>query len=212
MANGLSQAMINAAIAANRTPDEFKVPAKMYFHAHNGARFHIQYTDNHGNPVPGNVKTLTFGNSRYMTDDAREQKQLDMVADVPGTFIYTLPDNEAAKILEDEIAMETRKQIEAAARAASAMAGRQYNPNDPIVPVSLEPGHAPAGLQVRPIAPAHTGMQNSFSGTAATEQPQQAVATQAADQVQIPGGGVTAANAAMLAKINELSSKPAATA
>lgn len=150
-----------------RTPENFKVEPKVYFHRHNYAKFHFDLG------IPGSTKTVAFANYRYITDDKREQDQLDIVADVPGTMIYTLAQSDVNAALEQELAQEQRKDVMAAAQASAAAHGQSFDPNTPIVPVKVQHVGQSQGVSVSPVqAPqgvAVTGMQNTFSGTQATE-------------------------------------------
>lgn len=153
----------------SRTPEQFKVGPKVYFHRHNYAKFHFDLGQQ------GAVKTVAFANYRYITDDKREQDQLDMVADAPGTMIYTISDSEVNAALEQELAQELHKDVMRAAQAQAAAHGQAFDPNQPIIPVN-------GGVQARPVVStpvvakplgaqgtAVVGMQNSLSGTQATE-------------------------------------------
>lgn len=156
----------------SRTPKEHRVDAKVYFHRHNYAKFHFDLG------VSGSTKTIAFANYRYITDDKREQDQLDIVADAPGTMIYTMADSDVNAALEQELRGELQKDVIRTAQAQAASHGQQFDPNQPIVPVHSQP-LTPTTVQVRPVTPgaqqapqgvAVTGMQNTFSGTQATEQ------------------------------------------
>jgi len=139
-------------LASNNTPEEFKREPRSYYHTHNYAKFHFDLGGSR-------VKTISFANYRYVTDDKREQDQLDLVADQPGTFIYTVPENDVARQLQMELAAEQRRDVMKAAQAASAVSGQAFDPNTPVVTVA---GNQPAGLAV-------VGMQNSLSGSQAVE-------------------------------------------
>ncbi len=150
-----------------RTPENFKVEPRVYFHRHNYAKFHFDLG------IPGATKTVAFANYRYITDDKREQDQLDMVADVPGTMVYTLKDSEVNAALEQELKQEQRNSVVAAAQAQAAAHGQNFDPNVPIVPVNVQHIGQSPGIMVNPMqqAPqgvAVVGMQNSLSGTQAT--------------------------------------------
>lgn len=136
-----------------KTPDEFKVPAKTYFHQHNYAKFHFNLG------VPGSCKTVEFANYKYITDDRREQEQLFFVADVPGTMIYTIKDSEIAHAIAHEQQQEAHGQIQKAAQAQAAVSGQHFDPSAPITPINNQ-------------ASAIVGMQNSFSSAQATTQVQ----------------------------------------
>lgn len=136
----------------SKTPDEFLVEPKIYFHHHNFARFHVDLGDSR-------VKTIAFANHRYITDDKREQDQIDMVADVPGTFIYTLPDNEAKHAIEEELQRELTKSVMQTAEARTLTNKQVFDPNVPVVPVQVQQVH-PTPMQVMP---ANTGMQNTMN-------------------------------------------------
>ncbi len=149
----------------SRTPKQHQVPAKVYFHRHNYAKFHFDMG------TPGNTKSAAFANYRYITDDKREQDQLDLVADAPGTMIYTMADSDVNAALEIELQQEMAKSVKTAAQAHAAVHGQQFDPNAPIVPMRSEPIQ-PTAVRVTPVAPqghAVKGMQNSLSGTQATE-------------------------------------------
>lgn len=162
-----------AALAAQaRTPVDQIVDAKMYFHQHNYAKFHFDLGGSR-------VKTIQFANYRYITDDKREQDQLDLVADCPGTFIYTIPGSDVAAAMVQELAAEANKSIMQTAQAASAVNNQVFDPNAPIIPVNVQTVTQTPGLTVG-IAPnigknaqgqgvAVTGLQNSLSGTQPTD-------------------------------------------
>jgi hypothetical protein len=158
--------------AQSRTPKEHLVDNKVYYHHHNYAKFHLDFGGS-------NVKTISFANHRYITDDKREQDQLDLVADYPGTFIYTIPDNEIARAEQLEIARQTQEGVLKAAAAQSADRGQNFDPNVPIIPIVTNVQQNP-GMHITPVpvqqgqpqapqAVAVVGMQNSLSGTQATE-------------------------------------------
>jgi hypothetical protein len=134
---------------ASRTPDEFKVAEKTYYHQNNYARFHFSLG-------ASSVKSVEFANHRYITDDKREQSQLDAVADNPGTFIYTRTDSPAAQRMANELATEKQKALQATAAARAADSGVQNDPNAPIVAAVI-------GGTASMLNP-----QNTFSGTTAT--------------------------------------------
>lgn len=162
--------------AQARTPDAFKAPPKVYFHHHNYAKFHFDLGGSH-------VKTVAFANHRYITDDRREQDQLDMVADTPGTFIYTLPDSEVARAMAQELAQESAKSIMQTAAASAAVNNQVFDPNAPIVPVTVTHVQQSPGMHVQhvPQGGAVVGLANSLSGTQATEP---LTATQMTDKSQ----------------------------
>lgn len=157
----------------SRTPSQYKVEPKIYFHRHNYAKFHFDLGQQ------GSVKTVAFANYRYITDDKREQDQLDMVADAPGTMIYTISDSEVNAAFEQELQQELGKDVLRAAQARAAVHGQAFDPNAPIVPVNgdLQVRHQqPTQVTVKPVVPnlgnqgqAVVGMQNSMSGTQAVE-------------------------------------------
>lgn len=136
----------------SRTPEQYRVPARTYYHQHNYAKFHFDLG------VAGSCKTVEFANYRYITDDKREQDQLQFVADIPGTFIYTLPDNEIATQMERERQQEFNRAVHQTAAAAAADSNRQFDPNAPIVPVNSATPH---GMAV-------VGVQHSLSGSVAS--------------------------------------------
>lgn len=152
-----------------RTPPEFQVEPRVYYHHHNYAKFHFDMGGS-------SVKSVSFANHRYVTDDKREQDQLDLVADLSGSYIYTIPDSDVARELQLEQARLTQEGVLQAAQAQAADRGQSFDPNVPIVPiVSNVPQSA---LQMTPVpqqaptpqgAVAVVGMANSLSGTAATE-------------------------------------------
>lgn len=158
--------------AQSRTRPENKVEPKVYFHRHNYAKFHFDFG------TAGSAKTVAFANYRYITDDKREQDQLDFVADLPGTMIYTMADSEVNAALEQELKQELAKSVAQTAQAQAASHGQQFDPNQPIVPVHSQAPQQ-TSVQVRPVTPgaqqapqgvAVVGMANTFSGTQATEQ------------------------------------------
>ncbi|TXH43989.1 MAG: hypothetical protein E6Q97_33340 [Desulfurellales bacterium] len=187
--NAYAAAIIARALEAARTPDEFKVAPKVFYHTHNGAKFHIDLG-------PGRVKTIAFINHKYVTDDKREIDQLELVADTPGTFIYTLPDSDAAKIMQEELAKEARTDIMKTAQAQAAVHGQQFDPNTPVVPVATH-ASVTVPLAAAPYVPPNTGMQNSFSGTVpgAPELP----LTKPEDQTAPPASAALAALAKLTA-------------
>lgn len=171
-----------ARLAANsRTPESQKVAAKMYFHQFNYAKFHFDLGGS-------NCKSVQFANYRYITDDKREQDQLDLVADAPGTYIYTIPDSDVAHALAQEANQESARSIMQAAAAAAAVNGHMFDPNVPIIPVNVQPVHQTPNMQVA-IVPQQlqttVGIQHSLSGTAGIE-PVGANPTSAASQTRAP--------------------------
>jgi hypothetical protein len=135
---------------ASRTPAEFQAPVKTYYHQNNYARFHFTL----GGSA---IKSIEFANHRYITDDKREQAQLDAVADLPGTFIYTRTDSPVAARIAAELNQEKQRALQATAEARAQDLGVKNDPNAPIVPATVS-GANPNGLNA----------QNSFSGTTAT--------------------------------------------
>lgn len=161
--NEYAARQLAAAAARLLTPKEFVVEPRAYFHQHNGAKFHVDLGKS-------NVMTIMFANYRVVTDDKRVQEQLDLVADQPGTFIYTMPQNEAARIIEHELQIEKQKQVMQTAAAQAGVHNQQFDPNTPIVPVITQAQQMPMTMQQMPSYSAPgTGMQNSFSGTQATD-------------------------------------------
>lgn len=148
--------------AQARTPEQFKVESRIYFHHHNYAKFHFDLGGS-------NVKTVPFANHRYITDDKREQDQLDLVADVPGTFIYTLADSDVARAMAQELQKEQVGDVLRTAAASAAVHNQQFDPNAPIVPVNVQ--HVqPTGMTVAAVSQqAIVGLQNSMSGTSAVD-------------------------------------------
>lgn len=171
----------------SRTPPEFKVETKIYFHHHNYAKFHVDLGGSR-------VKTIAFANHRYITDDKREQDQLDLVADNPGTFIYTMSENDVSRMMAQEAAALNFAQIMGTAAAAAAVNQQPFDPNVPIVPVNVNPVQ-PTMMTVAPVVPQNmqgavagvgtVGLANSFSGTQATEA-LNATMTQPAEQTVAP--------------------------
>jgi hypothetical protein len=165
--------------AQSRTPEQFKVEPKIYFHHHNYAKFHFD--------LNGGVKSVSFANYRYITDDKREQDQLDLVADAPGTFVYTLPGSDSARAIQQELAQEAQKDVLRAAAAHAASHNQMFDPNAPIVPVTVQhvtqtPGMTVAGVHT---SNAVVGLANSLSGTQATD-PVGAQPTQPSQQSKAP--------------------------
>lgn len=186
-----------AAAARMLTPKEFVAPPKVYFCQHNGAKFHVDLGKS-------NVMTLQFTNYKLVTDDIRAQEQLDLIADNPGTFIYTIPHNEAAQIIEREAQEELAKAVLSTAAARVGDAGQQFDPNVPIVPVQTQVQQMP--VVMHSFRAAGTGMQSSIDPSQATE----AITghqTTAADQTKPP---VDAASSA-LAALNAMVPSPAVT-
>lgn len=164
-----------------KTPEEFRVEAKFYYHQHNHAMFHFDLGGS-------KVKSVAFVNNLYITDDKREQDQLDAIADVPGSFIYTSPNNQQEQEFRTWIEQYRNDAVVAAAQARSAVAGQQFDPRVPIVPVLTDgqvqnqqqrfapPPLTPVNIRQAPPPvpaqenrqPAIVGTQNTFSGTTAT--------------------------------------------
>lgn len=189
---------------ASRTPADHQVPTKAYYHHHNYAKFHFDLGGSR-------VKTVAFAQHCYITDDKREQDQLDLVADYPGTFIYTVKDGEVAAAMQQERMVEAAKTILATAAANASVHNQMFDPNTPIVPVRVQDNQQTPGLQVTPVprqqSPAHVqgqgvavvGLGNSFSGTQAVD-PVSAEFTSASNQVRAPNAAdVASANIAALA-------------
>lgn len=161
-------------IEASRTPSEFLVAAKVYFHHFNYAKFHIDLGGSR-------VKSVSFANKRYITDDKREQDQLDLIADIPGTFIYTLPDSEIDAAIREELRRELVKDVMQTAVATAAVQNQQFDPNAPIIPVNVQPvastnvsvQQVPQTVQqtqqIPQAPPGVVGLANSFSGTQAND-------------------------------------------
>lgn len=191
----LNQAAIDHALAASRTPEKYRVPVKVYFHNHNGAMFHFYWLLEDGKTP--HTKSVMFVNYKYVTDDSREQEQLDAIADRPGTFVYTMRNSEVEQHMAQERALQQAEQIQGAARSAVETTGRQFDPSVPVVPVSMAPGHAPQGMAV-------VGMQNSMSGTAGVT-PLAVQPTTPQQQTMPPQP--TAANAEALARIAAMAEK-----
>lgn len=183
---------------SSRTPAEFKVDAKVYFHHHNYAKFHFDLGGSR-------VKSAAFANYRYITDDKREQDQLDLVADVPGSFIYTVPDSDVAALMQAEQAQELKNTLLQTAVAVAQTNNQQFDPNAQTVPVQVQNVTA-TPLQAMPVhQPAGTGLQHTMSGTQAID-PIAARLTQAADQTKPPMSAAEAAAArlaAMTAQVNQ---------
>lgn len=150
--------------AQSRTPEQYKVDAKIYFHHHNYAKFHFDMGGS-------NVKTVAFANHRYITDDKREQDQLNLVADVPGTFIYTIPDSDVRYAAMKEMTQESAQMVMKAAQARVESSNQPFDGRVPIVPINVQQvQHTPVQVQPLTQGQAVVGLQHSFSGTAATEE------------------------------------------
>lgn len=183
---------------AARTPKEFQVPPKMYFHHHNYAKFHVDLGGSR-------VKSIAFANYRYLTDDKREQDQLDLVADVPGSFVYTMADSDVDAIIRQELSSELRQDILRTAVAQAADRNQQFDPNAPIIPVQVQ-ALQQTPMQITPVANpgqpqnagAVVGLQNSGSNSQAVEQ-LTGRPTTAAEQTKAP----SAADAAV-AQLNAM--------
>lgn len=195
--------------AQSRTPENQKVDAKIYYHHHNYAKFHFDLG-------ASNVKTVAFANYMYITDDKREQDQLDLVADAPGTFIYTLKDSDVAAAMMQERAQEAARAVLQTAVASAAAHNQQFDPNAPIIPITTPTVTVmpvqPAAVQVQqvPQGVAVVGVQNSFSGTQATEAVNAQLTT--AKSQTAPPTAADAAVAQLEALTANLTKKPAATA
>jgi hypothetical protein len=147
--------------AQARTPEQYKVEPRMYFHQFNYAKFHVDLGGSH-------VKSIQFANYRYITDDKREQDQLELVADVPGTFIYTVADSDVAAAMKQELQQENVRSIMQAAAASAAANHLPFDPSAPIIPVNVQ--HVTATqVSVAPVSGGFVGVQNSLSGTVPTE-------------------------------------------
>jgi hypothetical protein len=176
----------------------------MYFHHHNYAKFHVDLGGSR-------VKSVSFANYRYITDDKREQDQLDLVADIPGSFIYTMANSDVDAMLRQELQQIGQQGVMQTAQAASAAAGQQFDPNTPIVPVMVQHVQAtqmhtqPVGQRVAPAPSggAVVGLQTTFSGSQATDGLSAAVATTEANQTRPPSAADAAAArlAAMTAEV-----------
>ena len=68
--NTYAQYLAELARKQNTTPEEFRAPARVYWHRHNYAKFHFDLA-----PWKLGVKSIAFANFRYITDDKREQDQ-----------------------------------------------------------------------------------------------------------------------------------------
>lgn len=182
--------------ALSRTPEQYRVDPKVYYHHHNYARFHFDLGGS-------NVKSVSFANQVYVTDDKREQDQLDLVADAPGSFIYTQRGSAAEQELLAFLSQESATAIMRTAQAQAAVSNQQFDPNTPILPVQINPVSATPHLHLTPVVQpqvpqqggtAVVGMQNSLSGTAAVETPTQPASP-------------TPAAAAAIARLNELANQ-----
>jgi hypothetical protein len=174
--------------AQSRTPEQYKAPVRVYFHHHNYAKFHFDLGGS-------NVKTVAFANYRYITDDKREQDQLDLVADAPGTFIYTMPESDVARAMAQELQQEATKDVLRTAAAHAATNNQMFDPNSPIVPVNVQHVHQTPGLSVSQVPQTGVGvvgLASSLSGTQATE-PVHAQATTSAQQTKAPSAADEAA-------------------
>lgn len=141
---------ISHVMQAPATPEEHKVSDKTYYHQHNYARVHPL--------VGGVVQVIAFANHRFTTDDIRIQKELDLVADVPGTMIYTRKDAESAQMVVQEAAAVLQDQLQQTAAASDAVNNRAPQPGAVIVPVQVSTGQGVPG------------MVSSLSGSAAIPQ------------------------------------------
>lgn len=185
-----------------RTPENYKGEIKIYFHHHNYAKFHFDLGGSR-------VKTISFANHRYVTDDVREQDQLDLVANNPGTFIYTLANSETEAILEQERLKELQAEVFKTAQAQAAANGLQFDPNAQTIPVQVQQVTS-TPMTIMPVTNtqqvrstgAVVGMQNSLSGTAAVEGGNMQMTTPD-NQTSAPGTGSAADQAA--ARIAEMS-------
>jgi hypothetical protein len=190
--NEYAAKQLAAAAARLLTPEQYRTEPKVYFHQHNGAKFHVDLGK-------GNVMTVMFANYKLVTDDKRVQEQLDLVADQQGTFIYTLPQSEAAQILEREREEELRKAVLATAQARAGQLGQQFDPSAPIIPVAMQNPVVPQVMGT--YLAENTGMQSSISAT----QPTEAISgrfTTPADQTKPP-----TAELSPLEKLNALTKK-----
>lgn len=188
--NEYAKRILDRALAEAKTPDQFRVDVKIYYHTHNGAKFHFDLG-------PGNVKTVAFINYKYVTDDKREIDQLELVADKPGTFVYTMPDSDVAHIMQLELAEEAKRDIMKTAAAKAGDSNQNFDPNVPVVPVAQ---HVPMQVQMtQHYIPPNTGMQNSLGGTVAADLTSAVQMTTAAMQTQPPS-----ASAAAIARLEAL--------
>jgi hypothetical protein len=170
----------------SRTPSEYLVEPKIYFHHHNYAKFHIDLG-------ASRVKTIGFANHKYITDDKREQDQLDMVADMPGTFIYTLPDNDAKHAIEQELQAQLYSSIQQTAQARALSQNQMYDPNVPVIPVNVQHVQG-TPMSVYPVG-GNVGMQSSVSGTQAVT-PLTAKQTRPQEQTLAPAATAAPTNVA----------------
>lgn len=190
--NEYAAKQLAAAAVRLLTPDEFKTTPKIYFHQHNGAKFHVDLGKSR-------TQTVMFANYRLVTDDKRVQEQLDLVADQPGTFIYTLPNNEAAHYIEQELQRELQQSVMQTAAARSGERGEMFDPNAPIVPVQTQAQTMHSMTQTY-LAPG-TGMQSSI-GPANLGDTISGQQTTPAMQTKPPGSSGDA-----LAKLNAMTEK-----
>jgi hypothetical protein len=130
---------------APKTPEEFKVEPKTYYHMHNYARFIFADPEGAARPVQ-------FGNHKYITDDKREQRQLDLVADRPGTMIYTIAETVKNELAERQ--HQLTEQVEGAAAATFADRNLRNDPSQPVVPINnAVVGAASSISNVTPVQP-----------------------------------------------------------
>lgn len=190
--NTYMQHLAKLAREQNRTPDEFRTEPRVYWHRHNYAKFHFDMS-----PWKLGVKTIAFANFRYITDDKREQDQLDLVVNAPGTMIYNVPDSDARRVFDHELQMQLTEQVTGAARANAAAHNQVYDGN---VPIQQVLNQQPT-ISVLPIqnGQAVVGMGNSFNAVSAVETPSNAQLTGPANQI-LPPTAAASMNAADLLK------------
>lgn len=177
--NTYAQYLAELARKQNTTPEEFRAPARVYWHRHNYAKFHFDLA-----PWKLGVKSIAFANFRYITDDKREQDQLDLVVNQPGTMIYSVPDSDARKVFDHELQAQLTEQVTAAARANAGAHNQIFDSNVPIqAVVNQQPTITALPLQ---NGGAVVGMGNSFNAVAAVDVPSNAQLTTPETQVLPP--------------------------
>ena len=189
------------AMEETSVPEQYKRAPKVYFHRHNYANFIFDFKP-WGSET---VKKVSFANYKYITEDIREQEQLDMVANKNGTMIYTASEAEMRSMLDNQMLQEMRQQtIMQTAAAVAGSRNQQFDANVPIQAVA----HETPTIQFVPQATqgiGHVGIQSSLAGTASVEVPTSLALTSPADQTA-PPTAVAGANASLLAALNAVKS------
>ncbi len=95
---------------------------KMYFHRTPGAKFHLQHPE-----LAGQVREICFAGGYFETDDEQAIKELDKVANIPASQIYTVE-----KPLADPAEAAVKKEVMSQATNAFDQAHKITGPAETV--------------------------------------------------------------------------------